>query len=387
MSELHEMHSALNALRSEVESKFVRQEVVNRCTEFLDKQEAKNQELVKAANEAKSKAEELESKYSSLEATLARPNLSAKSEEYEMEVKAFKNLVRSGEVETEKKYLRTDVNEDGGFLVPDILVNEVIKNITEISNLRSVARVRAMGNKTESIPTRTTIVSVGMVGEGQEDALSNSKYGLEKLVAKTAQVTIQATLQELQDSSIDITTNINEDVAEALAQLEGAQFVNGSGAGNNCEGFMTNASVTSINTGSASALTFDSLIALTGELKTGYNPLYAFNRKTLANIRTLKDGNGHYIWQAGNLGAGIPNAINGYNYIELPDMPDIAANAFPVIFADFRRGYIIGDRLGMTMLRDPYSKKREGKVEFTFTKRFAGGVVLAEAFKKLKVST
>jgi HK97 family phage major capsid protein len=68
-------------------------------------------------------------------------------------------------------------------------------------------------------------------------------------------------------------------------------------------------------------------------------------------------------------------------------MPDIAANAFPVIFADFRRGYIIGDRLGMTMLRDPYSKKREGKVEFTFTKRFAGGVVLAEAFKKLKVST
>jgi HK97 family phage major capsid protein len=38
-------------------------------------------------------------------------------------------------------------------------------------------------------------------------------------------------------------------------------------------------------------------------------------------------------------------------------MPDIAANAFAIAFGDFRRGYLIVDRQGVRILRDPYSAK------------------------------
>ena len=66
-------------------------------------------------------------------------------------------------------------------------------------------------------------------------------------------------------------------------------------------------------------------------------------------------------------------------------MPDVGANAFPLAFGDFRRGYLIVDRMGIRVLRDPYSAKPY--VEFYTTKRVGGGVQNFEAIKLLKIST
>ena len=376
---------ALNALRAGVSK-----EMEEKINNLLDAQETKNQAKLKEIQEKANRAEELENRLNSIEADLKRGLGGEAKEAKTQELKSFESYVRkssqflSGE---ELKYLRTDVDAEGGYLVPSVLEGEVIKKITEISFLRTVATVRPMSSKSSSTPSRTNIVSVGMVGEGETDSLSNSKYGLEKLIAKQAQVTTQITTNELDDTSYDVLRLMVEDVGESMAQLEGSQFVNGSGAGNNCEGFMQNASIPFINSGSASAITFDSLITATGELKIGYNPIYAFNRKTLASIRKLKDNENNYLWTAGNLAAGVPNQLNGFNYIILPDMPDIGANTFPVIFGDFRKGYVIGDRKGMTMIRDEVSQKRSGKVEYTWYKRFAGGVQLPEAFVKIKIAS
>ena len=114
--------------------------------------------------------------------------------------------------------------------------------------------------------------------------------------------------------------------------------------------------------------------------------MYAFNRRTLANIRTMKDGSGAYIWQAGNLAAGVPNTIAGSSYAILEDMPDIGAGLFPVIYGDFFKGYLIGERSGMTVIRDEVSLKKEGKVELTFMERLDAQVVLPEAFKKIRIA-
>ena len=180
-------------------------------------------------------------------------------------------------------------------------------------------------------------------------------------------------------------SEINSDVMEAFQQLEGTAFVNGSGV-KSPEGFMTNADITSINSGVADKLTFDSLISVTGQLKKGYNPIYGFNRRTLATIRTMKDGSGSYIWQAGNLAAGVPNSLAGTSYGIFEDMPDIGAGLSPVIYSDFYKGYLIGDRAGMSVVRDDVTLKKQGKVEFTFMKRLDAQVVLPEAFKKIKIS-
>lgn len=386
MSDFEQKHmEALNALRAGVSK-----EMEEKINNLLDAQETKNQAKLKELQEKANKAEELENRLNSLEADLKRGIGGEDKEAKTKELKAFENYIRKANqfLEPEdRKYLRTDIDSEGGYLVPSPIQGEIIKKITEISFLRTVARVRPLSSKSDQTPSRTSIVSVGMVGEAEMDILSNSKYGLEKLVAKKAQVTTAMTLNDLEDTSYDVVKLAAEDVGEAMSKAEGMQFVNGSGAGNNCEGFMQNANIPFINSGSASAITFDSLITATGELKTGYDPIYAFNRKTLAKIRLLKDLQNNYLWTAGNLAAGIPNQLNGYNYIILPDMPDIAANTFPVIFGDFRAGYVIGDRKGVTMIRDEVTRKRDGIVEFTWYKRFAGAVQLPEAFVKIKIAS
>ena len=67
-------------------------------------------------------------------------------------------------------------------------------------------------------------------------------------------------------------------------------------------------------------------------------------------------------------------------------MPDIAANSFPILFGDFRRGYIITDRTGINVLRDDLTLSTAAVVQFVGRKRVGGQVVLAEAIRKLKIA-
>ena len=99
----------------------------------------------------------------------------------------------------------------------------------------------------------------------------------------------------------------------------------------------------------------------------------------------LKDADKNYIWRPG-LAEGIPNTILGQPYLEMPDMPDEAANATPIAFGDFRRAYLLVDRMQMSMLRDPFTRATQGQVKFLARRRVGGQVVLAEAIRKLKVA-
>ena len=105
------------------------------------------------------------------------------------------------------------------------------------------------------------------------------------------------------------------------------------------------------------------------------------NRTTESVIRKFKDSTGNYIWQPGTT-AGQPPTLLGYPVAEADDMPDIAANSYSVAFGDFARGYLIVDRVGVRVLRDPYSAKPY--VLFYTTKRVGGGVQNFEAIKLMK---
>jgi len=382
-----EVNEALSALRKAHEEG--NQAVIKKTNDFLDKQEAKNQELVTSIKKNEAAQEELENTIKSLEAELKAPNISGDSKKAKQEeFKAFESFVCKGKndlSDLERKYLRTDINDQGGYLVPITQESEMIKKITEISAIRSVAKVRTMPSKLMRMPVRSALIASSWVGEGQTNAISQSVYGREELVAKKLSVTAVISSEELQDASVNMISEINFDVAEEFGRAEGSEFVNGAGV-NTPEGFMVNSNVPEINSGLAGAIQFDNFASLAGELKTGYRPIYGFNRKTLAAIRNLKDGSGAYIWRSGNLGAGLPNSIAGTSYIEIPDMANIGANAYPVIYGDFNMGYLIGDRLGFTVIRDDITLAQEDKVKFTFKKRLDGQVVLPEAFVKLKVS-
>ena len=107
------------------------------------------------------------------------------------------------------------------------------------------------------------------------------------------------------------------------------------------------------------------------------------NRKTLAAVRKLKDGQGNYLWQP-SYQQDQPSTLCGYPVYEVADMPDVAANALCIAFGDFNRAYMILDRKGVSILRDPYTNKPF--VQFYTTKRVGGGVDNPEACVLLKVA-
>jgi len=146
---------------------------------------------------------------------------------------------------------------------------------------------------------------------------------------------------------------------------------------------------TSEQTIAGGAITGDSLITLVHGIKSDYgrNGTFVFNRSTLAAIRKLKDTAGQYVFQAGmSLQGGVTNTILGQPYVEATDMASIAQNAFPVAYGDFRRAYMIVDRVSLAVLRDPFTQATTGNVRYIARRRVGGQVVLPEAITKLKVT-
>jgi HK97 family phage major capsid protein len=378
-----ELHGAIDALRQQNELKSAESKgVVEKIQSALDEHEVKNQNLLKKLEQKDNQIKEIEERLISL---TSASNYNVKSESNQQEIKNYEKFFVNGRADIDQKYLRTDNAVAGGFLVPAVQLNEIIKNIVEISNLRPFARVRTMGGKTESMPVRSNNAVAYMTGEAQSSTASKPVYGERNLEARKMTFEYSVSYELLQDSAFDVIAEMNSEAAEQFALLEGQQFVNGSGAGNNMSGFMQDAAIGFINSGDANAVTFDSLIKVTGEIKTGYNPIYAFNRRTLAVLRTLKDASNRYIWESGNLGAGVPSSINGVPYAIMPDMPDIAAGTFPIIFGDFKN-YVIGDRKGLTVVRDDYTLQSSGLIKFVMHRRVGGIVAKPEAFKKIKIA-
>jgi HK97 family phage major capsid protein len=205
-----------------------------------------------------------------------------------------------------------------------------------------------------------------------------------------------ATATLLDDSAVNIDEWIASEVELTFAVQEGAAFVNGDGT-NQPKGFLQYTTVANsswswgnlgyIASGAAGAFAAsnpsDALIDLIYALKAGYrqNGNFVMNRKTQAAIRKFKDSGGAYLWQPPAQAGGRASLMT-FPLIEAEDMPDIGANALSIAFGDFRRGYLIVDRVGVRVLRDPYSAKPY--VLFYTTKRVGGGVQDFDAVKLMK---
>ncbi len=205
-----------------------------------------------------------------------------------------------------------------------------------------------------------------------------------------------ATQTLLDDSAVNIDEWIAGEVQVAFAEQEGAAFVTGNGT-NKPTGFLayTNVAESSWEWGKLGYIATgvdgefpasdpsDVLIDLVYALKAGYrqNAHWVMNRRTQGEIRKIKDADGNYIWQPAAQAGGVASLLN-FPIAEAEDVPDIDTDTFSVAFGDFRRGYLVVDRLGVRILRDPFSSKPY--VLFYTTKRVGGGVQDFDAIKLLK---
>ena len=204
-----------------------------------------------------------------------------------------------------------------------------------------------------------------------------------------------ATQALLDDSRVDIAAWLADEVATEFNEEEGSAFITGDGVskpkGIASYTMVANSSyswgkIGYIASGHASLLNNpDKLIDLQHALKSVYRngAVWLMADSTVNVIRKLKDGEGNYLWRPG-LAENAPDTLLG-KPIEVDDNVDaIGGNKYPVFFGNFKRGYMIVDRTGIRVLRDPYSAKPY--VAFYTTKRVGGGVIMYEAIKALKIS-
>lgn len=293
------------------------------------------------------------------------------------------------DVANEYKAMSVSNDTTGGYLAPAEYVREIIKTVTEISPARQLARIRTTGNKSILLPKRTgQFAALWTAENATRTETTGLTYGMLEIFTHELYAMIDISEQNLEDSAFNLSAEIAAEATEQFAVAEGAAFVSGTGVGKP-EGFMTNASVASVNSGSASAITADGLLSLKHSLKTAYtrNASWALNRTTLGTVRKLKDGTTtQYVWQPG-LALGKPNTIDGDPYVEVPDMPSEGSNTYPVAYGDFAKAYTLVDRIAMSMLRDPYTQATSGNIRFLFRRRLGGLTVQPEAIAKLKCST
>ena len=314
---------------------------------------------------------------------------------------AFEAYVRTGDAQglklLEAKALSSGSGPDGGYLVPVPQERELLRRMALISPVRALATVREISGNQLKKAFSTTGPASGWVNETaarpqtSSQVLADLTFPAMELYAMPS-----ATQSLLDDGAISIEDWIADEVQTVFAEKEGQAFIAGDGI-DKPKGILgytnvANASwtwgnvgylATGVSGGFPAATPSDSLIDLAYAVKAPYrqNGAFIMSRSTQATVRKFKDAQGNYLW-APPVSLGQTATLMNFPIVESEDMPNIAANSFSVAFGDFKRAYLVVDRMGIRVLRDPYTAKPY--VLFYTTKRVGGGVQDFEAYKLLK---
>jgi len=293
--------------------------------------------------------------------------------------------------------LNKGANGEGGYLAPIEWDRTIVDKLVQVSPMRQIAQVQPTSKAGFSKLFNNRGTGSGWVGETAARpetttaGFSSLTFNLGEIYANPA-----ATQGILDDAEIDLETWLANEVETEFSYQEGLAYVSGNGT-NKPDGFLTyvtgaaNAAkhpwgaIGLKTAASASAITTDELVDLVYLLPGEFtqNARFVMNRAVQGTVRKLKDGQGNYIWQPSYV-AGQPASLLGYPITEMAAMPNIATGAVPIAFGDFRKGYLIIDRIGVRLLRDPYSNKPY--VMFYTTKRVGGGVQDPTVLKALKMA-
>jgi HK97 family phage major capsid protein len=299
-----------------------------------------------------------------------------------------------------KATLTSQSDPDGGYLVTSEMESTIDRVLGTVSAVRGLANVRPISTNEYKKLVNQAGTGSGWVGE-EEARTATATPNLREIAIQVMEMYANpfASQGELDDARIDVAQWLADEVSIAFAEKEGASFVSGTGVkqpfGMLQYPTVANASYAwgslgYIVTGGAAAFAAsnpaDALIDLYYALKQGYRSGAAWltSDAVMGTIRKFKDGQNNYLFLPPT-GPDMPATLLGKPIATDDNMPALGANAFPVAFGNFKRGYTIVDRMGIRVLRDPYTNKPF--VGFYTTKRVGGGVTNFEAIKLLKCST
>lgn len=301
---------------------------------------------------------------------------------------------------SELKSVTGGIAADGGFAVPREIDELIAAQLKTASPFRAIAQVVQTGSAGYRKLITNSTAGSGWVSEtGARPETTTSKFN--EIVPPSGELYANPSASQamLDDAAFNLEEWLASEIATEFARAEGAAFINGSGT-NQPKGFLTQPTALTTDatrpfgtlqhvvSGNASGFGTSPemvLIDLVHSLRAGHRQgaVFLMNTKTLAAVRKFKAADGTFLWQPG-IYENAPARLLGYPVIEAEDMPDVAANALPIAFGNFKNGYIIAERRTTSILRDPYTNKPY--VNFYATKRIGGQVLDSDAIKLLKIS-
>ncbi len=382
----------------------------NEHSEALKKNEEKSAELNQKLDkmvDAVAEVVELKNKIAALE-TMANGSKGSNNEDKEVKQKSehFESFLKKGmshacdfsdfcEAKSiDIKSMSVGSEPNGGYLV--IPQFDTIRKTREFetSPIRQIANVISISGNQLDIPVdEDQATSGGWVGEvGARSESATPQVKKISIIAHEQYAMPYASQTILDDAGVNVEQWLGEKVADILGRTENTAFVSGNGVASP-RGFLTYSAwasngiyeynkIEQVNSGSATTVTTGGLIDLQNSLKEYYQPRakWLMKRSTFGAVMKLVDGTGAYLFnRALDMNVGKPFSLLGSSLMFADDMPALGANALSVAYGDFQSGYQIVDRLGVRVLRDPFSAKPY--VIFYTTKRVGGGVVNFEAIK------
>ncbi len=296
--------------------------------------------------------------------------------------------------EVEAKDLSVGVPSAGGYLTVDTWMGEMIPAQREVSAMRRISRVlppvpvgSVIAPSEDSLMTDATWTTEILTG----NADTVKPFGQRKLTPHALAKRVLVSNDLLRNPSFDVEAYVRQGMAYNFAIPEEAAYVNGSGVAQPLGVLNTNG-LTYWTTAASTTVTGDDIVNWVYSLPATYagGARILCNRAFIRKCRTLKDGVGNYIWQAG-LQSGTPNSILDVPY-ELSDQVDDAlsaadaweANGVPAVIGNFQYFWIV-DALGMSIQRLVELYAATNQVGFIGRKASDGMVVRQEAFKGLKI--
>lgn len=414
-SMLKDAHNALQAIESKSEDTKVKAlDALKKINDLSEDYGEKHRRWEAALKAAETKAADAETRVKDLEVKVATgAGGGSKPDYFDMpEVKAFYGMwqampgsqkLRDSITDLQKKemelkdagLLRTDNMTQGGYLVPPVTANRVIEKMIEFSPVRALAAGMPLATKTMSVPTEKAIPDSYYEGEAEDAAQGTLQFGEETVQAWRHTVYMTMTYDQLLLSPFDMESRMTSSIGKSFAKKEGWMLVNGSGR-NQPQGFLKHSDTATAHTITSAAtqtVTWNDLANLMGAMKTGYNPMFLFNRLTFAQLVQIKDGYGRPLWTpvAGDKPATIWDQPYSSRFIDMDSMLYVdgtkngTSNTLPIVYADLGEAYMNFDVQGMRVIRDDVTQATKNIIKYTFSRYHTAKVVKPEAIKVLKV--
>jgi len=354
--------------------------------------------IMEELNKINNSIDEQKSKLEKLEVSMSRPSFENKGANFMLEnlehKKALNNYLKKG-IDTplanfETKFsnmLGSDSSAYGGYVITPNMQRIITGELDNNCFMRKICSVQTIASSSLEVIDDTSFTTAwigetGTVADTDASTLSKITIKAHELVAQP-----KVTQKLLDDASINIEDWLAYQLAEQFAAKEEEAFLKGTGDTDNqptgITSYTSGIDLIESNATTDGGISTQDIINLYYSLGEQYvgRASFVMPRAAVSAIRMLKDEtSGAYLWQPALLG-GKEDTLMGCPVYQSAYMPALGANSLSVIFGDFKF-YQIVDRLGITILRDPYTAKPY--VRFYTTKRVGGDVVRKEAFKMLQ---